>query len=1430
MAGGVGQCRSRISRSFPELDSSCTSESEEDDLLECESVLITSSIAISTSLMTLITNEMLLWTEQLSSADPRASEPVRRRKKFKSARERNERRQANAVQHSIVEHKFVFEKSELTLTRNASSMPRHLRVIPPKQRKETRFEGVDGTRPDAVISSRPIHRPRIRPATFVPLPIASHNSMDSAAAKRIFHLPSDRVHFVTDASSRLLPNDIATTSVRSLEVHSYRMVTDDLLTGWATVDSMQMKQPALSLARELVAMQTVILPTQEQHVALLEVTSLPNVTISQTAKRLGVPNSNNVCITVISSQYACKARSTVIVNETLDVPVNQSTSGLKKKKNKVNVLPAPSVRDDALEQETAPRLPSESVDDVTVAAMEPVSAPEITIANAATDAIKVVAQEDSVDQGRDANDVCAQMASDEQSAHSLKANVREHVTGTSVSPEIQLQPPSEAKSHNNEQEVVSMTSKSEQVTQNVENKTLSPEISPKNSPKTEAEDAGAGEAAALRTKSCEISNSKSTTASAIMTEQSSNSDADPVNDVPAVKNRRKAKKVDVAQECSAETVIAAVEQASDHRREVEAGAVGDGGEKRVSNVEPSAENQAQAELSEGDEYLAIGETVSFFVKKAACQESEKLSESAAFTVIKETDSVGHEPADKVLEAAMELVNSAETAAPEIKTKTSAQDANLTSCLEEPAAGVITKQLQDGDEFPVSRSQLESKLEIEKAEQEANKINKTKKVKVKKVKSRAPSAIINPEVGPVTQSDDLVTDTAGKDAVANQLREKSDVTETSELSAGSAILPELNSESQLQDTEAPDVEQSEKNSEEVGYKNAISPEKIIESVMKESVVPEVTPKKNEHRRSRVGTAAAQIVYEESETPSTTITLVQEPESVFKSQAVGEEYDMKRGSSKRNDDRSSTVESPQKEVQVVGEENYALIAEEGRENDETTPSVIGTDTDLHLQQAVKPEGQTGVRRYSKTEESLAFAVRRPSQLQAEDVNVIPSASLTIHPCISQAADESAEQEDVQLSHSIRAKNKTRKTKQKSAAAQRDEEEQVSDDRRYSKTEESVDFSIRRPSQPQTTDISGSTSASLTIGKSADADDAISKDEGDVQVSMGIKKKRKSIKGQQMVATSIEAEEELGERRYSKTEESVALSIRRPSPSEISDISDSPSASLTIVSDAAINLGGSKEVQVALEIKKKRQSNKGKQMVVSETDEELVQCRYSKTEELVAFSIKQSHQTQSEEHAESTISSRDDAAVNEEEDEQIDMKTMSKTNKVEHTLVRPAVREDYGSHSTSFKYPIASAFKDRQVSKFTFLIDRKRYNNVVTREDVSPVLSRFYERSSFKDHVRLNFPFASPSVSRNLWFSVDKHHSEFHRFQRKFVLQFDQRQTTGGTRCLLHELKTRVRQRRIELDDWRWRHVCQSDGFCAECRLSKRLLRPEFPASYK
>ena len=82
-----------------------------------------------------------------------------------------------------------------------------------------------------------------------------------------------------------------------------------------------------------------------------------------------------------------------------------------------------------------------------------------------------------------------------------------------------------------------------------------------------------------------------------------------------------------------------------------------------------------------------------------------------------------------------------------------------------------------------------------------------------------------------------------------------------------------------------------------------------------------------------------------------------------------------------------------------------------------------------------------------------------------------------------------------------------KQKSAAAQREEEgEEVSEDRRYSKTEESVAFSIRRPSLPQTVESRDSPSASLTIGSAADADDAISREGEEVQVSLGNQKEEK------------------------------------------------------------------------------------------------------------------------------------------------------------------------------------------------------------------------------------------------------------------------------------------------------------------------------------
>ena len=68
-----------------------------------------------------------------------------------------------------------------------------------------------------------------------------------------------------------------------------------------------------------------------------------------------------------------------------------------------------------------------------------------------------------------------------------------------------------------------------------------------------------------------------------------------------------------------------------------------------------------------------------------------------------------------------------------------------------------------------------------------------------------------------------------------------------------------------------------------------------------------------------------------------------------------------------------------------------------------------------------------------------------------------------------------------------------------------------------------------------------------------DAISREEREeVQVSLKIKKKRKSIKGQQMVATSIKVDEKLVERRYSKTEESGRFFSEEAITSSISPVS--------------------------------------------------------------------------------------------------------------------------------------------------------------------------------------------------------------------------------------------------------------------------------------
>ena len=176
------------------------------------------------------------------------------------------------------------------------------------------------------------------------------------------------------------------------------------------------------------------------------------------------------------------------------------------------------------------------------------------------------------------------------------------------------------------------------------------------------------------------------------------------------------------------------------------------------------------------------------------------------------------------------------------------------------------------------------------------------------------------------------------------------------------------------------------------------------------------------------------------------------------------------------------------------------------------------------AEEGESRREARKYSKTEESVAFSIRRPSQPHTEDIDEKPSASLTI----GQREGDSGEQEDVQLSQSITTKRKSRKTKQMSPAAQRDEEGEVSEDRRYSKTEESVAFSIRKPSLPQTTDTSDLTSASLTIGRSADADEAISRDDGEeVQVSLGIKKvkrvKKTGYKKEPSQEKAVEEEKE-------------------------------------------------------------------------------------------------------------------------------------------------------------------------------------------------------------------------------------------------------------------------------------------------------------------
>ena len=63
----------------------------------------------------------------------------------------------------------------------------------------------------------------------------------------------------------------------------------------------------------------------------------------------------------------------------------------------------------------------------------------------------------------------------------------------------------------------------------------------------------------------------------------------------------------------------------------------------------------------------------------------------------------------------------------------------------------------------------------------------------------------------------------------------------------------------------------------------------------------------------------------------------------------------------------------------------------------------------------------------------------------------------------------------------------------------------ERRYSKTEESVAFSVRRPSQAQSV---GEQVASLTI-VSSDADAAVYEEEQDVQMSLDIKTKRKTSK---------------------------------------------------------------------------------------------------------------------------------------------------------------------------------------------------------------------------------------------------------------------------------------------------------------------------------
>ena len=399
-------------------------------------------------------------------------------------------------------------------------------------------------------------------------------------------------------------------------------------------------------------------------------------------------------------------------------------------------------------------------------------------------------------------------------------------------------------------------------------------------------------------------------------------------------------------------------------------------EMHVLSAEPSAENQAEIVPAELDEYSAAGQTVTFFIKKGTSKISEKLSEPAASFFIEETESVCLRPADKVLEAALEPVQPADAAAPVTTTKTSA--AILTPSLAEPAAGVTATKLLDGDDLPESRFQPESRLETGEAEQEAK---KTKKVKVKKVKSRAPSGSINPEISPVIQSDDLVTHVAAEEAVVSQLRKKSDRTETSGPSAESAILPELTPESQLQDTGAASaVQHTMKNDEEVRYNKEISPEKIIEPVMKESVISEVTPKKPEHRRSRDGTAIAQIEDEKSETPSAAITVVQEQPAV--------------------------------------PEPFAVIEE----------------------------------------------------------------------------------------HVMETKTKPSKTKRMSPAAQRDEEGEVSEDRRHSKTEVSIAFSVRKPSLPQTADISDLISALSTIGGS----DATERDDDkDVQVSLGIKKTVKKVK---------------------------------------------------------------------------------------------------------------------------------------------------------------------------------------------------------------------------------------------------------------------------------------------------------------------------------